>query len=341
MAWFFGKKKNNQKKVLPDMEEASFAMYTREAWFRCFPDSTESQWCARGNDDAVDLAVLQNIQYLNSQGVCDINKLKEFRIITVDDEYFSWLEEKGLQDGDEERTRYISQVDDEAAERLWKKNGMGKIYTCCCLVCTLLGVDLTKNTTTHFHLSLEEQESLRSHLEKVFGQGKVWISRQFLHPSDFIHEQQEFWQEGRIWLKEGHSFSRKGFDEQQNKNPEINVLNLCLPVVVSSQYNYRINPRAVLASTTQAVAFPELCDSMGNEEWDSINEILRQAVEKTSAFVSPFLVKPAGLMDFLVKQMEFLRKNMKKARQELIREGKGPSSSERNPESSAQNAEER
>lgn len=314
MRWF---RRNRKKSELQVLREASIAIFTRDAWFRCFAGTTETAWQEEGHEDDVHMAIVDNLKRFMDKKICDIKSLKDIRMVAIDEEYFQWLEKEGKEDGEESRDGYIRSVSDEKAEHLWKKNHMGMIYTCCSLVCTLLGVDLDRSATTRFLLTKEQQACIREQLEKIFGEGTVWASRQFVVPEDFVRDEDAFREEGRSWLKEGNSFSRRCYDEQHFYDSRINVLNLCIPVVVSCHYDYRISLEKLFADFANIRAFPDQFNMMDRPEFESINDILVDVAKQPVSFVNPLLIRPRAMEDFLVRQAEMIRKSIRKMQKEM------------------------
>ena len=109
------KKKDEQKLKL-----ACCTRYTYEAWMKCYPNSNYEEWKEITKPNS-----LMDFYY----GLLDAMEVEEpefdVKVVTLDDEYFSWLGNK--ENTEANRAKYAETTSEEDATRLMKKNRMDKI----------------------------------------------------------------------------------------------------------------------------------------------------------------------------------------------------------------------
>ena len=155
-----------------DVEAIKFTRFTEEAWDKYRPGrKMEEYYDTMQPNSVVDFALSSYAQMLLLMRA----NTKKLMICMIDDEYGAWLEEKGLEDDDQNMMDYIGEMDEETAFRLLQKNHMDVQYTACMLGITVKLKDEEVPAKTEFVLSTEDRETLKAYLEKVYGEGSIYV----------------------------------------------------------------------------------------------------------------------------------------------------------------------
>lgn len=104
----------------------------------------------------------------------DLERLKEVQIVTIDEEYTVWLKERGFEDNQENRLRYINTVDKKTADRLLRKNDMDWTYTLC-LIPIVVFFPQVAPEKTYWKMTKNGRLKAQEELEKLYGEGNVYI----------------------------------------------------------------------------------------------------------------------------------------------------------------------
>ena len=147
--------------------------YTYDAWMQTYPESNKEEWeKVASPDDPFEYAysIRERLRLRQDQNL---------RIVTLDEEFFAWLKENGLENSEETRIKYINEVSDEAALRLLNKQEYNKpVY--------LFGISLTVSSfpdpieEKEIELSSDIRNGLRNYFEALFGEGNVFVSKYFV-----------------------------------------------------------------------------------------------------------------------------------------------------------------
>lgn len=164
--------------------------YTYDSYFLCFPDASD--------DDFLDFIGRDLSEYLPELGAQDGMKLKYIRHVVIDDEYFNWLKDKSLENTTENRVKYINNVSNEDAERLWEKS-YGRFDV------SSLFIPITVVSTNHYieeNLTLNKRtmDDLANELGKLFKKinikaEDIIIHNEMISPSLYANEFEERFEE--------------------------------------------------------------------------------------------------------------------------------------------------
>jgi hypothetical protein len=91
-------------------------MYTEESYFDVFPDATEEQY--------LDYVLIDELECLKQVEKEFQTKVIGLRRVVIDEEYFSWIKKKKLENTMENRLLYMEAISDGDMERLWDKHNL-------------------------------------------------------------------------------------------------------------------------------------------------------------------------------------------------------------------------
>lgn len=166
--------------TVPPFSRLNCSHYTLDSWIR-------SQGGTRGNymefqtpysldDFQFSTLMLSDIDVLDD-GRIDHGPFSpdaELRVVVIDEEYYSWLKNKQMEDNEKARLKYINTISDDEADRLLHKNHLDVTYSVCAIP---LGIVCENDVlpVTEWELSGKTKTIIRTCLMNIFGETEVYL----------------------------------------------------------------------------------------------------------------------------------------------------------------------
>lgn len=193
------------------INKLTFTRYTKEAWLRCYPESNENEWEEVQQPYSVSDFLKKQFEILEYKGFCT-DHIEEIHIITLDEEYFDWLEKEGLENTEDSRKLY--RVPEKDSDRLMRKHRMDRDYKVMFLpVSTFL-----KGNVKEYVLSQNTAGKIREYLRNVYGKGNVWFPGYVLNCQNLLFDISKFQRIGVTCMEEKKKISLGEYESAEVKN---------------------------------------------------------------------------------------------------------------------------
>lgn len=160
------KHKLNMPEFAAFPKQLNACRYTFNAWKKTFPQSTEEDWATAMVPDHI-LDYIAKVFQISQQSGVSLEKIERIKIVTLNDEFFAWLEEHHLKNTEENRSKYAKMIDNETATKLMKESGMD--YTIESFALPILIPDLIgTGDVTNFRMSPAVNQYLMDFLYNVY-----------------------------------------------------------------------------------------------------------------------------------------------------------------------------
>lgn len=229
--------KRKAKVVEPTL--VKLVRYSKGAWLKCNPGSNMQEWRDTQLPCSLSQYIIGNLSAIAKGGQVNIDKVDSVQIVTLDEEYFKYLEDSNRKDTPEVRGTYF--IENKKAEELLKKNGLDKDL---CLMALGMGCVLEKGKRV-LSLSKESIEFLGKCLSEVYD--KVWFPG-YLMTADGINEAYD------QLLDMGDTYLESGQKVVLGKCKEVPVDEVDMPTVFFLFIPFVVNGPVTMAN----VSIPEM-----------------------------------------------------------------------------------
>ncbi len=220
-------KQNRQKSVI------SISRYTQKAWLRSYPSSDEEEWQEQTHPENVYDFVSTAFSVLEDNDY-EVSDKELVRIVTLDEKYYDYIKEKGLEDTSQQRAQYAAycQYTNKELFEMAQKAGLDKAYTLLTIPVVMIRKEISVQST-NFKLTNEQIDKLTNYLEKIHGKGNVFVFGNFVEISEIVNNKQKFFVNGNLYFEKGIRFDLTEYRKQRYDNA-INVAFLGIPFLIKS-----------------------------------------------------------------------------------------------------------
>lgn len=226
------KKKKKKEKQLLTITRSTFT-----TWMKSQAKGTKENWedrmCPYCTGDFLQVYSDYFDEIFEEKGGFNPNDFSGILIKTLDEEYFSWLEETGKENSEASRLEYPMSY--EKAEELLKKNHFDRDYHLMLLPFTFMADDMFSQLT-NFSLNQEEKNKLVKLLEEAFGEGNVCVVPYFLKPETVLNEYERLMDMACSFFENSTSIRYGRYQEQKNRRG-VNYLEMAIPVIIRGTRN--------------------------------------------------------------------------------------------------------
>lgn len=215
---------------LPCLKQANITRYTFDAWKRCFPQSNYNEWYAQTYPDNL-LNFLRNAAISIGKNYAAIEKTK-FMVVTINEEYFRWIQENKLEDTVESRTAYASQITEADAVRLLLEEKLNVNYEIMFLYAAVM---LENDHSTNFMLSDEIIAKLKIYLESIYKSQEIFIPGYILKTDTAVKNSEKLLNLAKAFFDE-HQKVRLGVMETQEYAKGANLSLYFIPVILKREF---------------------------------------------------------------------------------------------------------
>lgn len=213
-------------------ETATVARYTESAWKRTRPESNRDEWEAATVPRSFERFLETAEAYVAKEsGAARPSRL---RIVTIDEEYFGWLEARGAEDGVETRAEYSMSVSDEDAARLAAKNGLDLTAAAYVAIVAAFGAGGNAIGKTAMRMDEDARAAVEKGFEAEFGEGNAKVPGYVLRLEDAFDDADALDAMAGAWAADGvvAGYGRWGTQEPAS---EANLACYCVPAYVKSK----------------------------------------------------------------------------------------------------------
>ena len=283
---------NNLFNSIPNISQYNITRYTLDAWIKTYPNGTVKEWEEVTNPNSFSLFLGLHKCELEEILMERTMILPETRVVTIDDEYFEWLKKEGLENTRENRMDYINHVvDDDNATRLMKKHGWDVEYF-------TLGIPLvvfhSKDNIpkyTRYMFQADVVKKLKEYLEKIFGQGNIFLSRYILNLEDYPENAERFQDIAKISFESGATV-QLGKWEEQHVDEESGIQLLIIPFVFRHTFeSAKNNLNIFFGDYKNSPSFGldrDALDELGLEDVEDFGQVMGKDIEQTLS--APFVL---------------------------------------------------
>lgn len=180
---FFNKLFKPKNRLVEYPPQLSIIRYTKSAWEKLFPKSSDEEWKEKNYPENIyDLTTYYVIRRVaNNPEILDY--LKEIKVLTIDDQYLNWLEEKGLTHSEKSVFLYVENRDNSFWDQRLQESQMNEQTHILGLSFTSL-ITNAKNNRTQYRLSQEAIDKLADFIKTKYKTDNVYIPGWIIKGSD-------------------------------------------------------------------------------------------------------------------------------------------------------------
>lgn len=301
---------------LPGLQQANITRYTYDAWKKCFPKASYNEWYEQTYPDNI-LDFLEAASDTISKRYSSIEKTK-FMVVTINKEYFKWINENKLEDSIKTRTAYADQMTAETAKRLIKDEHMNQNYQ----MMFLYGVArLKEDKNTNFVLPVSVIEKINKYLNIIFKSQETFIPGYVLKMETAIMHSDKLLNLAKAYF-EDHQSARLGMMETQEYVKGTNVALYFIPIIFKKEFDEAIFEYNDIYGRKDALyeRYPELItfdkdgfseygiDRIGFEE-TGISQEINKIFYPNKFDMVPNLARLSEIMDIEEEFVKELKKN--------------------------------
>ena len=205
--------------------------YTTDAWSKCRPDSNKEEWKYLNVPNETDLFLMAHFDFLKENGYDMKNSV--VHMIVIDEEYFEWLKQNGMEHSSESMEKYADTLTTENRTRLMIKNHMQYSDSIAFLSIGIFKSDGLGPSTEFnvFHIN----EKLRNDLEDLYYPQKVYVPGYVLKSDTARESRERLLDMADVYFTQGKYICLGQWQKQIYHCTSANVLNLYLPYVIRNQ----------------------------------------------------------------------------------------------------------
>ncbi len=206
--------------------------YNQKAWMTSYPSSNEVQWYSITQPDNVYDFIDTAITGIENEDI-ELADNDIINVVTLDNNYFSFLKENNLEDCPENRMDYPLTLNfsNKDLMKLAKDNDFLRAYS----LLTIPVVVIKEKTvsSTNYNLDNEKIEQLTKYLEKIHGKGNVFVYGNFIPLSIIKSEMEKIIANGILYFEKGIRFEMPYY-RKQKYDEKVNLIMLGIPFLVKS-----------------------------------------------------------------------------------------------------------
>ena len=151
--------------------------YTKEAWEKIFPKKSLVKWKRTTNPGNIREFVESYIELLLSNKH-KLDGTEKISVVTIDEEYFNWLEDNDKQDSEKAREEYAYSINDDEAFHLLCKHKENNILKSIYIPFVIFLPD-GHFSGQGYQMSDETCNGLKAYFEGIFGNGNVYVPQYY------------------------------------------------------------------------------------------------------------------------------------------------------------------
>ena len=215
----------------------SICRYSFDAWMECFPDSDEEEWIARTVPLNTYEFLYNFLEVNKGYDFFNLEDFENFKIVTIDDEYFKWLNDNNLKNTSENRNKYANSIDEENALRLLEKNELNYIYTSIAMPVCIYSPSIIKKNLS---LKLTDKiiKDLNNYLNEVFEDCDIFLPGYIVRPDELFDNVDVLYE-----LADNYFISKKWEHKDwniQKLSGRTNLVPLMIPFLLRGKVNSAI-----------------------------------------------------------------------------------------------------
>ena len=236
------KKKEKEKKKRDDL---IIARYTYDAWMKCYPNSSYEDWENIMSPRSIFDFIMTIENNISEKLELTLEDFKSILIKTIDENYFEWLKENGLEHNDKNIQKYTNEMPIENADELIKSNNMNVDDSLCFLHITAAGENDFGNNT-EFYMNDEAQKSLELYLKSIFEDSEIFVPG-YIMAAEMAHNSAEtVAEQGNLYFKNGIKKLSNRYKKQTYQYTNINFAQFYIPYIVRNKFNAKIKTKDIL-----------------------------------------------------------------------------------------------
>lgn len=225
------------KKISKNIKEKriNVARYTRDAYLKIMPDGKQDKWEATTCPKDASRFIYHLLNLISSDKKnARFNRIG-VKVVTIDDDYFTWLQGRNLTHSNKTLTKYMEQMSEEACEEKSKEHDFNKVYSYCNIIFSVVKKSGCFEEKTSFRLDENRRADLLKYLEGIFGDGSVFLPGYIADNVNALSNRSRF-----IDMAETHFNSncdvRLGLFDEQSNDPDSNCALFVIPFAVKGEY---------------------------------------------------------------------------------------------------------
>ena len=199
----------DENRMEKENQSVLITRYTQDAWEKV-TGKTESEWQVMtfATNAIYSANILLAEQNMNAKD------FSEIRMITIDQEYFDWLEANNLKESTKNRSLYCVSMSEEKATELMKKYKYDRVLMMTFFFVPVCHIKNQFPLSTSFSAKGIKNE-VTEILETVYGKGKVYVSEYFIRPTDYMQNQFQIDSLALHYFEEGQNVRLMKYEEQR------------------------------------------------------------------------------------------------------------------------------
>lgn len=222
-------KRKKNKYILPP-SHMNVTRYPEDVWMKEYPESNHNEWYDRTLPWNI-YDFLSNILIDCDENGIDANGVT---MVTLDEDYYKYIKENNLENNQKTRCDYAKD-NPYTKQQLFEKakeKGLDKAYSLCSiLIAKIFPYNIPKSTS--YKLSEEHVEYLTKYLEKVYGNGNVYVYGNLMKPEKIVEDEDKIISNGNLYFEKGIRFEMKEYRKQYYEKDE-QLTFLCIPFLIKS-----------------------------------------------------------------------------------------------------------
>ncbi len=206
--------------------------YSKKAWMKSYPSSDEAQWYSITQPDNVYDFIDTAITGIENEDIV-LSDNDVINVVTLDDNYFTFLKENNLEDCPENRMNYPMQLNfsNKDLVKLAKDNDFMRAYTL--LTIPIVVIKESVVNQTNYILSKEQIDELTAYFETIHGKGNVFFYGNFIALADIKREMEKIIANGILYFEKNIRFEMPQF-RKQRYGEKVNLIMLGIPFLVKA-----------------------------------------------------------------------------------------------------------
>ena len=210
------------------------ARYTYDAWKKTFPNAQKKEWELVNLPYQTKYMMRRCIDYMSESMDFqkELSSKANIRIAMMDDEFFDYLKENNLENTEEVRVGYASNLSNEDCERLLKKHNMDIEYLPMCLHIPIFITNPTKEINVNVNENIRNE--LKKYLESIY-KNEVFVANKIVKIDTFYNEYNSLNKAAENYFKTGSDMIPLNFTMAATLGKQTSLAHMCLPFVVKTK----------------------------------------------------------------------------------------------------------
>lgn len=225
------------KKISKNIKEKriNIARYTRDAYLKIMPDGKQDKWEETTCPQNASKFICRLIDLVASDKKNSRFNRIGVKVVTIDDDYFAWLDGRHITHSDKSLIDYMEQISEAKCEEKSKAHGLNKVYSYCNIIFSAVKKDGCYKKKTDFRLDESKRADLLRYLEEIFGEGKVFLPGYIVDNVSALNNRGRFMDMAETYFETNRDVRLGLFDEQEN-NTDSNCALFIIPFAVKGEY---------------------------------------------------------------------------------------------------------